>query len=115
LALKLKEGKTVTDIQGNVHSDAYLVIDQNNGNKSDKVQHFEVQIYKDQQARIDKKQPIQIQGLSRSFDVTGEEFDTYFSPQAIAADSDQYKQAYEYIKQYEEEEGLLYNDWEDLL
>jgi hypothetical protein len=123
MALILKEGKSVIDAQGNVYTDAYLVIDQNNGNKGDKVQHFEVQVYKDQQARQNKKQPIQIDGISRTFDVTGEDFDTYFSPQAIADDTDHYKMAYEYIKLFkintivndEEVEELLYNDWEDQL
>lgn len=119
MALKLKTGKTITDNCGNEYSNAYLVVDQCNGNKNDKNQFFVVEIYKDQQARIDKKQPI----IQKNYNVSADEWETYFSPEAITNNNDQYARAYEYIKQLEENIGIeeepemvkVYRDWEDLV
>lgn len=112
MALTLKTGKTIENEYGK-YSSAYAVIDKCSGNKSIKEQQFIVDIYKDQQARTDKKVPL----LSEPYTVQGDEFDTFFSPEAIAEDNDQYARAYEYIKQLEEvvdsEIVLKYRDWED--
>lgn len=117
MALKLKTSKTIEDEYGNTYSDAYAVVDQNNGNKKRKQQHFTLETYKDQQARQDDKQPVKAQ----SYTVTGDEYDTYFAPSVIAADGDQYSQAYQYVKDLEENTGTeeepvmekVWKDWED--
>jgi hypothetical protein len=93
MALILKANKTYEDNHGNIYSDAYAVVDQNNGNKKNKNQHIVLEIYKDSTARTDKKQPIS----STSYTVSGDDFNTYFSPEAIAADKDHYNRAYAYL------------------
>lgn len=113
MALTLKTGKTIENEYGKYDS-AYAVIDKCSGDKSVKIQQFVVDIYKDQQARVDKKAPL----LSEPYTVQGDEFDTFFSPEAIAEDNDQYARAYEYIKQLEEvvdgETVLRFRNWEDV-
>lgn len=116
MALILKQGETYEDKFGNVYPNAYAVIDQNNGNKKDKIQHIVLEVYKDQQARQDKKQPID----SFPEDVNGEIWESYFAPAVIAADKDHYHQAYLYLLSLEvntgtEEEPVMvkkYAKWE---
>lgn len=115
MALKLKPNKTFEDSHGNIYEEIYGVIDQNNGNKRERVQHFTFEIYKDHQARIDKKEPV----FSQSYDVYGEEFDTYFAPSVIANDRDHYHQAYIYLLNVKknigtEEEPDMVKVWQDL-
>jgi hypothetical protein len=113
MALKLKQNKTFIDASGNEYADPYFVIDQCNGNKKRREQYFTVEIYKDQQSRIDNLGTI----YSREFVVKNTDWDTYFSVSAIQADNDQYSRAYDYIKQHKEteESNFLLKDWEDMV
>lgn len=117
MALVLKTGKTYSDIFGNTYSDAYGVVDQCNGNKKDRIQHITFEIYKDQSARQNKKHPVAF----FSYTITEEEFDTYFSSAAIAADKDQYNRSYAWLLALEikDEYGnsmnpvqYVWSDWE---
>lgn len=122
MAIKLKADKTYTDIYGNNYIDSlYGVVDHCNNNKRDKLCHFVFEAYISKDARDSSKQPL----FARSYDVTGDEWETYFSVTAMA-DSDCYAKAYDYLKQVREpetidEEGntiqgaLVYKDWEDLV
>lgn len=113
MALTLKADKTIENEYGKYDS-AYAVIDKCSGDKSVKIQQFVLEIYKDKQARSDKKAPL----LSEPFTVQGDDFDTWFSPEAITLDNDQYAKSYEYIKQLKEvvdgQELSKFRDWEDV-
>ena len=115
MALVLKTDKTFTDDFGNSHSDAYGVIDQANFNKNrDKGGNIIFEIYTNQQARIDKKQPI----YQKSYPISAEDFDTWFAPDVISADDNQYKQAYLYLLQKthnagDDENPDMQLDWPD--
>lgn len=105
----LKEGETYTHKGINIPT-PYLVIDQVNGNKRTKEQYFTVEIYSDRDYRNDTAFLLE----SFNYSVTAEEFDTFFSPDVISADHNQYAKAYEYIKQLVDVDGnFVYNKWED--
>ena len=96
MAIVLKEGKSIPDPTGvDAITTAYGVIDQCNGNKGHKVKHFVLEIYRSKAARDAKISPIR----SRSFDVTGDAFDTWFGIEALEG-SNEIKQAYLYALQY---------------
>ena len=93
MALVLKTGKTFYDSYADENSSTcYAVVDQCNGNKKNKTQHFDFEIYKSASARAAGAKPI----YNTHFTVSGDDFDTYFSTSSLAT-SDQYKKAYEYI------------------
>lgn len=108
MALILKPRKTYTDPHGNVYKEAYAVVDDCNGNKKRKSQHFVLEIYKDKDAREKGLQPVK----GYPYDVSGEEFEKWFSVEAIDENDNQYKQSYLYLLQLEDEEGLIWEDWQ---
>ncbi len=118
MAMILKNGEEYF-YKGIKIENPYGCIDQNNGNKRDKEQHFVFEIYSSQADRNDRSRVLE----SESYTVTGEDFDTWFSCEAVQNDGDQYQRAYEYIKQLEENIGtenepemvLKYSKWEDLV
>ena len=113
MALILKDNATYT-YKGLDIPHPYLVIDHCNGSKnpSNKSQMFTVQIFTSQANRSNNEMII----FAKDYTVTGEDWETYFSPAAISADNDQYSRAYAYIKQLEKEDGTLeWADWEDLV
>ena len=98
----------ITDSFGNVYNNAYGVIDQCNGNKKDKQQLFVFEVYRSQSDRNNKVLPFR----QETINVSGDEFDTWFSANAITADSNQYAQAYAYMAQMKDsEDNLKYADW----
>ena len=120
MALILKDNATYT-YKGLDIANPYLVIDFCNGSKcpSQKFQHFTVHIYTSQEDRSNHERII----FSKNYNVTGDDWETYFSVAAIKADDDQYSRAYAYIKQVEINTGTIqephivfeWADWEDLL
>ena len=107
-AIILKAHKKYTDRHGVIYDDAYGVVDICNGDKKRKIQHIVLDIYKDSQARSDKLIP----PARFSYDITGAEWDDWFSVQAISGDDNQYKQAYEWLHQLEINGELVWIDWE---
>lgn len=102
---------TFNDQFGNSYQTAYGVVDDCNGNKHRKTQHFVFEIYKDRESRLDGKQPV----ASYSYDISGSDFDTWFSVTAIDNDDNQYARAYSYLKQLENSEGtLVWDGWVDV-
>lgn len=98
----------ITDSFGNVYELAYGVIDQCNGNKKDKQQVFVFEVYRSQADRNNRVLPFR----QDTINVSGDEFDTWFSANAITADSNQYAQAYAYMAQMKDsEDNLKYADW----
>jgi hypothetical protein len=98
----------ITDSFGNVHNSAYGVIDQCNGNKKDKQQLFVFEVYRSQADRNNRVLPFR----QDTINVSGDEFDTWFSANVITADSNQYAQAYAYMAQMQDSESnLKYATW----
>lgn len=117
MALKLKEGKTYPDPYNGDNSEAYANIKQVNGNAARKDQRFTLEIYSSQTARENDKRPID----SVSYSVSGDDWDTYFSVDAINPEGkNQYEQAYQYVLDLEENIGTeeepemvaVWRDWE---
>ena len=98
----------ITDNFGNIYENAYGVIDQCNGNKKDKQQLFVFEIYRSLLDRQNNIQPFKQDTIL----VSGEEFDSWFSLQAIIANGgNQYLAAYNYLLQLRVDEILKYPDW----
>lgn len=96
----------ITDSFGNIHENAIGVIDQCNGNKKDKQQMFVFEIYRSLLSRQKGIKPF----LQDTIVVSGEEFDNWFSPQAIINNGgNQYATAYKYLLQLKVENATTEN------
>lgn len=109
MALILKSNKTFQDESGNVYGEAYGVVGQISSDKRNKLHTITFVIYKNHSCRNDLKRPV----AEYTYGVGGDDFDMYFSPAAITADDNQWKQSYLYLLQLKNEnEDLIYGDWQ---
>ena len=96
----------ITDGFGNIHENAIGVIDQCNGNKKEKQQMFVFEVYRTLLDRQNGIKPF----LQDIIVVSGEEFDNWFSPQAIINNGgNQYATAYKYLLQLRVENATTEN------
>ena len=94
MALILKDGKIYNDPHGNSGTDYYCVIDKILIDKKVSRAKILFDIYKDQDARINKKTPV----ASGNAEVTTDNYPTYFSKDLLEANN-VYKQAYLFLIQ----------------
>ena len=98
--------QSITDGFGNIHENAIGVIDQCNGNKKEKQQMFVFEVYRSLLDRQNGIKPF----LQDTIVVSGEEFDNWFSPQAIINNGgNQYATAYKYLLQLKVENATTEN------
>lgn len=98
--------QSITDSFGNIHENAIGVIDQCNGNKKEKQQMFVFEVYRSLLDRQNGIKPF----LQDIIVVSGEEFDNWFSPQAIINNGgNQYATAYKYLLQLKVENATTEN------
>ena len=92
MALKLD---SFEDSYGNTYTDSYSRVVETNLNYDTKSAHITINIYKDEQARIDGKQPV----AQKTYDVTGDDFETYYNFSELdKKDVNTVSQSYLYIK-----------------
>lgn len=93
MAIILKPNRTFTDARGVIHSSAYGVIDICMTNKRKGLHTLVLSIYVSADAISSGKSPLYNVEIRPPVD----SFNTYFSPAAITADDNQFKQSYIYL------------------
>ena len=106
----LISSQLITDSFGNIHKNVYGCIDQCNGNKKERQQMFVFEVYKSLLDRQNGIRPF----LQDTIVVSGEEFDNWFSPQAIINNGgNQYVAAYKYLLQFKYSGWIMSEESED--
>jgi len=104
MAILLKpEADKYKDKFGNKLRNPYAVVDYCFGDKKARIQVIKLDIYKSKKARKQKLNPLE----RRTYTIEGDEWDTWFSPEAISADDDQYEKSYEYLHSLPEWENWI--------
>jgi hypothetical protein len=102
----LKNNKSIIDpMYGTANTTAYLVVDDVALNKARKEVRFDVVVYADKNARLNKLYPFP--NIGGTVVVSGADFDTHFPP---AANSKIWKQIYDYLSLIDLP-GIVAADW----
>ena len=107
MALVVKEGETFTDRHQVIHNAGYFRIINFNYQKDSNLMEFYFIGYASKQAREDNILPFDV----IKFDVTGSDFNTWFSCLALLNNTNLETQAYNYIMQLKDEnDNLIYGN-----
>lgn len=107
MALIIKNGETYTDKCGVIHTEGYFRVLNFTYQKDSQLMDFYFLGYASQSARERGLQPFEVV----RFSVTGDDFNTWFSCNVIAQNTNLEAQAYNYIMQLKDsDDNLIYGN-----